>query len=304
MRMAVEKLYGKLKDKELPSKTFLAQKLEQVEENAPQAEDLRDVTSLEDAGMEAYNAFIDPSTFTLRIKPGRTATTSPATPEELRMRHRRLGFVWEMVKSKHLSWSWLPDRCVDAFRELSDHVLGSHVAGLRAPGGHAPSWSMVLVYEGELRKAAYRYNAPEIMSTFFVAFTLAGSERASSVEPTSLAMPALRRGGSAAAAKARARATPARSRRSSASPIAPRITSVFVFGLIVRLVVNGRTVSMNTCVNDVLQNIPMCTALSSSGLRRTSDYPPRQARPGLQEGMQSRVWPPRTCPGSQPWPSV
>ena len=79
MRMAVEKLYGKLKDKELPSKTFLAQELEQVEENAPQAEDLRDVTSLEDAEMEAYNALIDPSTFTLRIKPGRTTTTPPGT---------------------------------------------------------------------------------------------------------------------------------------------------------------------------------------------------------------------------------
>ena len=64
------------------------------------------------------------------------------------------------------------------------------------------------MYEGELPKVAYRYvrdgtspdlreaikracNAPEIMSTFFVVpFTLAGSERASSVEPTSLAMPA------------------------------------------------------------------------------------------------------------------
>ena len=200
MRTAVEKIYGKLKDKELPSKMFLARKLEQVEDNAPHAEDLRDVTSLEDAEMEAYNALIDPSTFALRIKPGRTTTTPPANPEELRMRHRRLGFAWEMVKSKHLSRSWLPDRCVDAFRELSDHVLGPHVAGLRTPGGQSPSWSMVLVYESELRKAAYRYvrdgisadlhealkracAAPEIMSTFFVVpFTLAGCEQAGNAE--------------------------------------------------------------------------------------------------------------------------
>ena len=138
----------------------------------------------------------------------------------------QLGFAWEMVKSKRLSQSWLPDRCVDAFRELADHVLGSHVAGLRAPGGHAPSWSMVLVYEGELRKAAYRYvrdgaspdlreaikracNAPEVMSAFFVVpFTLAGSEQASSVEPTSLAMPApetwWQRGGGKGKGKGRA----------------------------------------------------------------------------------------------------
>ena len=73
--------------------------------------------------MEAYNALIHPSTFTLRIKTGRKTTTPPATPEELQMRHRRLGLAWEMV-SKHLSQSWLPDRCVDAFRELADQEHG------------------------------------------------------------------------------------------------------------------------------------------------------------------------------------
>ena len=41
---------------ELPSKSLLAAKLEQVEENAPYPEDLRDVTSVEDAATEAYDA--------------------------------------------------------------------------------------------------------------------------------------------------------------------------------------------------------------------------------------------------------
>ena len=40
---------GVLGDKEVPSKSLLAQKLEQVEDNAPCVEDLRDVTSAQDA---------------------------------------------------------------------------------------------------------------------------------------------------------------------------------------------------------------------------------------------------------------
>ena len=101
MRGAVEVIHGKLRDRECPSKSLMAQKLEQVEDNAPEAEDLRDVTSVEDAATEAYAAVIDPSTQLLRIKPGKTMTTPPETPEELRLRHRRLGLAWEMAKSKH-----------------------------------------------------------------------------------------------------------------------------------------------------------------------------------------------------------
>ena len=157
MRGAVEVIHGKLRDRECPSKSLMAQKLEQVEENAPEAEDLRDVTSVEDAATEAYAAVIDPSTQLLRIKPGKTMTTPPATPEELRLRHRRLGLAWEMARSKHSTRSWLPERAVDAFRQLSDHVLGSQVAGLRSSDGRTPSWSQILLYEAEVRQRAYRY---------------------------------------------------------------------------------------------------------------------------------------------------
>ena len=79
--------------------------------------------------------------------------------------------------------------------------MGSHVAGLRPPEGHAPTWNMVLTYEAELRKAAYRFvregvesdlgkalfracNAPDIRSTYFIApFILVGADRASMESP-------------------------------------------------------------------------------------------------------------------------
>ena len=51
MRAAVETLHGRsLKDREVPSKSLIAVKLEQVEDVVPIAEDLQEVTSLEDVG--------------------------------------------------------------------------------------------------------------------------------------------------------------------------------------------------------------------------------------------------------------
>ena len=60
MRLAVEVALGKLKDKEVPAKSVLAAKLEQIESNQPVAELLTEVASLEDSELEAYSAVIDP----------------------------------------------------------------------------------------------------------------------------------------------------------------------------------------------------------------------------------------------------
>ena len=191
MRSRVEQVLNRtLKDREAPSKALVATKLEQLEDGVPKAEDLRDVTSYEDVEGEAYSAIIDPATAMLRIKPGRASTIPPGSPEELRLRHRRIGLAWDFVKTRHSTRAWVPDNCVDCFRVLSDHVLGSAVAGLRSASGQGPTWSLVLSYEQELRKAAYRYirdgqcndlraalekacDAPEVLTTHFVVpFTL------------------------------------------------------------------------------------------------------------------------------------
>ena len=124
MRAAVEKSLGSLKDKEAPSKSLVASKLEQVEDGAPIAEDLPDATSFEDGEGEAYSAVIDPSTATLRIRPGRCTTTPPRSAEELRLRHRRLGLAWAFIKTRRSNRVWVPVNIVECFRKLSDHVLG------------------------------------------------------------------------------------------------------------------------------------------------------------------------------------
>lgn len=205
MRAAVEHKLGALKDREVPSKALVAAKLEQVEDGAPVAEDLREVTSFEDTEGEAYSAIIDPATATLRIRPGKAKTVPPRSPEDLRLRHRQIGLAWDFVKTRHSTRAWLPSSAVEAFRKLSDFVLGSSVAGLRAADGRGPSWSLVLRFELELRKLAYRYvrNAqckcldealekamvgPEALTThFIVPFTLgdmAGDKNVERGSPT------------------------------------------------------------------------------------------------------------------------
>ena len=109
MRAAVEKMQGRLRDKEAPSKSLVASKLEQLEDGAPVPEDLREATSFEDSAVEAYSAVVDPASNFLRIRPGKSTTTPPANPEELRLRHRRLGLAWAFVKSRHANRGWIPE---------------------------------------------------------------------------------------------------------------------------------------------------------------------------------------------------
>ena len=120
-------------------------------------EDLREATSFEDSAVEAHSAVVDPASNFLRIRPGKSTTTPPANPEELRLRHRRLGLAWAFVKSPHANRGWIPESIVEDFRKFSDFILGATVAGLRSADGNGPSWALVLTYELEVRKTAYRY---------------------------------------------------------------------------------------------------------------------------------------------------
>ena len=159
MKIFAEAHLGKIRDSELPSKTFLASKQEQLEMGDPRAEDLREVLCIEDGELDMFAGIIEQGTGTLKIKQGKAQIPLPANAEDLRLRHRRIGITWLMLKSKHTNRPWLTDTVVDAFRRLSDYVLGKHVAGLRVQGNSwnkAPSWTLVLAFEHEIRKKMYQ----------------------------------------------------------------------------------------------------------------------------------------------------
>ena len=152
MRMAVEAVLGKLRDKEVPSRSMLATKLEQIETNQPVVENMTEVASLEDSELEAYSAVIDPTTNVLKIKPGKTLTGVPQSPEELRLRHRRIGLAWDFLGTKHSMRAWLSKGMTDIMRRFSDYILGPQVSGLQAGESRRPSWALVLQFEHEALK--------------------------------------------------------------------------------------------------------------------------------------------------------
>ena len=93
-----------------------------------------------------------------RDRPGTARVALPATGEELRQRHRLIAIAWLMCRTKHVNQPWLSADLIDAFRRLSDFVLGKHIASHPLMFGKEtkrPAWSLVLSFEQELRKKAY-----------------------------------------------------------------------------------------------------------------------------------------------------
>ena len=130
-------------------------RLEQVEENLPQAEDLREVTSVDEREIETFAATIDPSGGTLKIRSGKQTVDMPRSPEELRLRHRRIGLSWDFIAARHHRRAWIAGSVTDAFRKFSDWILGSHIAGIKTSDGRTPSWSLILNFEKEARGKMY-----------------------------------------------------------------------------------------------------------------------------------------------------
>ena len=92
----------------------------------------------------------------LKIKSGKHSVAAPSTPEELRLRHRRIGLAWDMLSTKHSNRAWLSPNMTACLRRFSDFILGTQVAGLVA-GTRTPPWSLVLAFEHECRKAICKW---------------------------------------------------------------------------------------------------------------------------------------------------
>ena len=159
MRKAVEADFGLLKDSEVPAKSLVATKLEQLEQGALQAEDLREVLRLEDKDIDLFSSIVEHGTGHLKIRPGTARVALPSCGEELRQRHRLIAVAWLMCRSKHKNEACLTADLLEAFRRLSDFVLGKHVANHTLMMGgtvRRPAWKLVLSFEQEIRKKAYQ----------------------------------------------------------------------------------------------------------------------------------------------------
>ena len=159
MRDAFERKYGRIREGETPSVHFLGRKTEDIENDEPRPEQLKQVTSKEDAEVEFLHAEVGENG-QIRVNRGSRDGGSPSTPEELRAKHKLIGNAWIFLRTKHENRFWLKDLEPQDFFRLSDHVLGKNCLGLRVASGRSgshlgPKWEIILDYEFQIRKKAY-----------------------------------------------------------------------------------------------------------------------------------------------------
>ena len=162
MRKAFETVNGKMEERLIPGRYFLGKKLEELQNNEPEVERLTDITT-RDEGEEEFIFSELGKDGKLSIKKGaKKTTTQPLDAEELRTSYRVLTHAWLFANSRHPNRPWMLGFDGATYTKLADYVLGPKVSRLKATvdaskpdAGPCPSWACVLLYEYEIRKAAY-----------------------------------------------------------------------------------------------------------------------------------------------------
>ena len=161
MRHALEGVVGALEEKDEPSSTYLALKLEEVEAGELRAAVLDEVTSVSDEVNAQFQSSVD-SSGRLRLVKERNRAKLPSTSEELRQRLRLECHTFLMLAARFRTK--FVDLRVQDFTKHVDYVLGDKVYLLQmsrtdgSSGTQAvnPSWTLLLNFEHRLRKEAYK----------------------------------------------------------------------------------------------------------------------------------------------------
>ena len=158
MRSAYEAQWGKLRNDECPSKAYVGYKSDEVEENEPKAESLKEVHAKDDPEQDFLSTTIALNG-EIKVRKGSQTAKEPVDPEELRAKWKLIATCWMFLKLKHSNRPWLSDITPKKFQDSIDYILGRKVYGLRGSGGGnvevAPTWIMMLNYELEFRKKVY-----------------------------------------------------------------------------------------------------------------------------------------------------
>ncbi|CAE7826044.1 unnamed protein product [Symbiodinium sp. CCMP2592] len=163
MRVALEASLGSLEDREEPSSTYLALKMEEVEAGEIKASLLDEVTCTVDEVNANFQSSVD-SSGRLRLTKERKKAKLPTGSEELRQRLRVEAHTFLMLAARFRNKAWFQGLSSKDFLLHVDYVLGDKIYLLqtvRPEGGPAmswanPSWQLVLNYEHRLRKEAYK----------------------------------------------------------------------------------------------------------------------------------------------------
>ena len=163
MKVALEASLGTLEDRDEPSSTYLALKLEEVEAGELRASLLDEVTCTVDEINANFQSSVD-SSGRLRLTKERKKAKLPTGSEELRQRLRVEAHTLFILAARFRNKTWFQGLASKDFLLHVDFVLGDKVYLLqmvRPEGGPTmqyanPSWQLVLNYEHRLRKEAYK----------------------------------------------------------------------------------------------------------------------------------------------------
>ena len=162
-RAAFETKFHIIREEDIPSKSYIEMLETRLSEADLRAEPLKEVTTreIEDEAQE----FFERDAASGFLKATRTRKKQkdevPKGPEELRKVIKRMGIAWSMLAIKHANRAYLQGICPDLFLQHVDYILSEEVMGLMGYDEHgqvvsAPSWALVLAYEWQLRKKAWR----------------------------------------------------------------------------------------------------------------------------------------------------
>ena len=163
MKKAVEGAFSRIPDKECPGPTYIATKVEEIEQNEPTAAPLDEIESCEDSLLLGLQSSLD-STGRLRVTKTKTKGKMPTTTEELRTKLRVESNLWLFLGAKFKNRTWLQGLTPADFALYTDYLLGDKVNGLMLPrsdgteGSSAlnPPWSVLLNYDYAMRRAAFK----------------------------------------------------------------------------------------------------------------------------------------------------
>jgi hypothetical protein len=159
LRVQVEAVTGRLQPRQVPSRYMVGSKLEQLEENEPEAEPLEEV-HWNEAGEDFMPLLVVSGAGQVQVRKGvAKRVPKPKDGEELRARYQLIATAWMFARVKHPNRPWLAGMGSHDYSSLADYMLGEQVAKLEVKESSGilvrPQWDQVLTYDFEVRTKAY-----------------------------------------------------------------------------------------------------------------------------------------------------
>jgi hypothetical protein len=158
MRATFEDRYWELSERELPGRSYVEKKLDEIEKGEMRAEFLSEVISREEDEPDSMRTVWGVGG-ELKAMKVNAKVPLPSDTEMLRHRIILLGTAWMFTSSHQTSRSSLAGITPQLFQQYLQYLLGEFVLGMinKGPAGniiHSPAWHLLISYEYAVRAKA------------------------------------------------------------------------------------------------------------------------------------------------------